>query len=457
MYARFCESLTQEHLLPPGREVLLAVSGGRDSACLVDLCRRAGLPFAVAHCNFGLRGDDSDRDERFVERLATDCGARFHCERYDTRDYARRHSEGIEEAARHLRYAFFARLCMRWGYPCVLVAHHRDDSFETFFLNLLRGTGLQGLRGISRHSVLRVDVPAGGEDQPGHPATEVALTVVRPLLECSRADIDAYVQRHGVAFVEDATNAQLDARRNQIRHRLMPLLRDLAPDLDHTLSLTICNLREASALVDSHVGALAAAWRPSATSARYLPLSVLNTDLQVRRAELYGLLRPYGFGGGQTAAIATAAPGSRFLARRYRVVVGATELELDLLHPVAAPLPGLTVAGADAALDPRRLPVGAFAVDAACVALPFALRRWRAADRMSPLGMRGTKLVSDILKDLKLRPAVRDALCVVHDAEGQILALVDTVADGGSPRIVRTAQGARLTPATTAALLVQVG
>ena len=211
MLERFKNHSAQQHLLPEGREVLLAVSGGRDSVAMADLCHRAGVKFAIAHCNFGLRPGDCDRDEAFVRGLAGRYGAEMHTERYDTRAYAAAHGQGIEEAARELRYAFFARLCRERGYACVATAHHRDDAVETFFLNLFRGTGLEGLRGIPLHSKFNIQ--------------NSELHVVRPMLCFSRGEIDAYVAERDLAYVEDHTNSQPVAQRNRIRLQLMPLLR----------------------------------------------------------------------------------------------------------------------------------------------------------------------------------------------------------------------------------------
>ena len=154
MLQQFKDYIDRQHLLPDGRQVLLAVSGGRDSVALTDLMHRAALPFAIAHCNFHLRGDESNRDQQFVRSLAARLQVPFHTVDFDTRAYADAHRESIEEAARHLRYDYFADLCAAHGYPCVVTAHHRDDSIETLFLNLLRGTGLHGLHGIRPHSQL---------------------------------------------------------------------------------------------------------------------------------------------------------------------------------------------------------------------------------------------------------------------------------------------------------------
>ena len=220
MLQRFIDYTQQQHLFSPGEEVLLAVSGGRDSVCMAHLFHCAGVPFSIAHCNFHLRPGDCDRDEAFVRALADHYGVPCHVASFDTRSVASSTGESIEEAARRLRYEYFAQILEQSSnrtikQSVVATAHHRDDSIETFFLNLFRGTGIAGLHGIRPISELRMK--------------NEELRIIRPLLCFSRAEIDAYVVENHLEYVEDSTNAELDARRNQIRHRLMPLLRTALP------------------------------------------------------------------------------------------------------------------------------------------------------------------------------------------------------------------------------------
>ena len=225
MLTRFKDYITQQHLFSPGEEVLLAVSGGRDSVCMAHLFHQASIPFAIAHCNFHLRPGDCDRDEAFVRQRAPHYGVPGHVTHFDTRAVAAATGESIEEAARRLRYEYFASLLPLTPSKIVATAHHRDDSIETFFLNLFRGTGIAGLHGIRPVSELRIK--------------NFELKVVRPLLPFSRAEIDAYIEENHLEYVEDSTNSELDARRNQIRHRLMPLLRELYPSVDTTMAANI--------------------------------------------------------------------------------------------------------------------------------------------------------------------------------------------------------------------------
>ena len=226
MLQAFIAHIRQQHLFPTGQQVLLAVSGGIDSVVLTHLMHSAGYPFAIAHCNFHLRPGDCDRDETFVRQLAATYAVPIHVAQFDTASHAASHHQSIEQAARQLRYEYFEQLRLQHGYAAILTAHHRDDSTETFFLNLLRGTGLAGLHGI---------LPVQGH-------------IVRPLLPFGRSDIEAYAAQHRLTHVEDSTNASLDYLRNQVRHRLLPLLRELQPAADHTLQQTILHLQSTERL-----------------------------------------------------------------------------------------------------------------------------------------------------------------------------------------------------------------
>ena len=332
MLQRFQEFIQQQHLFPVGEEVLLAVSGGRDSVAMLDLCRRAGIPFAVAHCNFHLRPGDCDRDQQFVRRLAERYGAVFHVADFDTRAFAAAPGKSIEEAARHLRYSWFSDLCRRHGFPCVATAHHRDDSVETFFLNLFRGTGIAGLQGI----------------RPSAPF--LGTTLVRPLLCFSRADIDRYVAERHLEYVDDSTNLELDARRNRIRLQLMPLLRELYPSVDATMEANINRLYDTEQIYKEHLDQLrsrlltpyltrGSPTSPSTSSPSTSPRCALRY-LASHPTLLFELLRPYGFNGATVADILRT--GSAATGRLFFSSTHTAELHrgLLLLAPTMQPAAG---------------------------------------------------------------------------------------------------------------------
>lgn len=214
--------IEEKHLLGSGDKVLVALSGGADSVALLRVLLRLGYVCEAAHCNFHLRGEESVRDERFVRALAESLGVPLHVIHFDTNAYAASHNVSVEMAARELRYDWFAKLRQECGAKVVAVAHHRDDSVETFLLNLVRGTGINGLQGIR---------PVNGE-------------VVRPLLCVSRAEILDYLSSLGQDYVTDSTNLQDEFVRNKLRLNVIPMLETINPSVSDTIAETARRLAD---------------------------------------------------------------------------------------------------------------------------------------------------------------------------------------------------------------------
>lgn len=212
--------IAKHHLMRKSDSVLVALSGGADSVALLLVLQKLGFNVAAAHCNFHLRGEESDRDERFVRNLCKKAGVPLHIEQFDTNAEAARNKESIEMAARRLRYEWFSRLRSEHGYDCVAVAHHRDDNAETFFLNLLRGTSVRGLAGM-------------------RPKRD---KIVRPLLCVGRKDIENWLILQNQSYVTDSTNSDTNLRRNKIRHEVLPLLRSINPSFEKGLAMTMQRL-----------------------------------------------------------------------------------------------------------------------------------------------------------------------------------------------------------------------
>lgn len=438
MLQRFKDYIARQDILQTRRTVLLAVSGGRDSVCLVDLMHAAGYSFAIAHCNFHLRGEESNRDQRFVADMAHRLGVPFHTADFDTRTVAAEQGLSVEEAARELRYRWFSSLCREHRYPCLVTAHHADDSVETFFLNLFRGTGISGLHGI-RPSV-----------------SSYGVYIVRPMLAFSRADIDKYISAHNLPFVEDSTNQELEARRNCIRHQLMPLLRNLYPSVDATLRDDIERLSETEEVYRNYINELRCRLELRCQLRFGIPAWYFNLDdlckLEPRKTLMYELLQPFGFTPSVSAEVARSLPdartGSRFLAPEFEAVFDRERLVLAERIDPAPPILKQRIIGRD------QLPYLGFGretptveyLDADLVRQPLSLRRWQPGDRFCPLGMERHRLVSDVLKDSKLNAIEKNHVFLLTDADGEIVWVVG----------VRTDHRFRVTETTRHALRLEV-
>ena len=203
--------------------LLVAVSGGIDSMCLAEKVRLDGGPFAIAHCNFGLRGAESDGDEAFVREWASAHGVVCHVKRFETASWASEHKVSIEMAARQLRYHWFGELCREHGYEAVAVAHNANDNAETLILNLLRGTGLRGITGMKASGFI-----------PDPEFSDIPL--LRPLLGMTREGIEAFAAEHGLSWREDCTNSQNEYKRNKIRNQVFPVFKEINPSFVETLN-----------------------------------------------------------------------------------------------------------------------------------------------------------------------------------------------------------------------------
>lgn len=432
MLQQFQQFIRDHSLFDPAQPVLLAVSGGRDSVVLMHLMHQSGYPFAVAHCNFHLRPVDCDRDEAFVRQLSSQMQAPVFVAQFDTAAYAQRHHLSIEDAARKLRYRYFHQLCLQQGFQCLLTGHHRDDSAETFFLNLLRGTGLAGLHGI----LPSVELSALAD-------SSAPLRIVRPLLPFGRTHIDAYVAQHHLAYVEDSTNASVDYRRNQIRHQLMPLLRQLQPGIDASLQSTISHLQQAEQLYRQRISQLSSALIRTHQGVHSIAIADLES-LQPLSAILFELLSPYGFNAAQVADIVAdlhRQSGSTFLSATHQLVFSRGSLSWWPLQSAEADAPPQLVYRQvpRTSLSTLRVPSTQVLFDADRLHQPLALRHPRVGDRFQPFGMQGaSRLLSDLFKDLKLSPQQKQRQWLLVDAADRILWVVGLRASAHASIIATT-------------------
>lgn len=311
--------IEEKHLFGSGDKVLVALSGGADSVALLRVLLRLGYACEAAHCNFHLRGEESVRDERFVRALTERLGVPLHVIHFDTNAYAASHNVSVEMAARELRYDWFAKLRQECGAKVVAVAHHRDDSVETFLLNLVRGTGINGLQGIR---------PVNGE-------------VVRPLLCVSRAEILDYLSSLGQDYVTDSTNLQDEFVRNKLRLNVIPMLETINPSVSETIAETARRLADVAQVYQE---AIQAARKRVMPDGETIDIPVLCREPGAQNL-LFELLYPLGFNAAQVSDVFRALHGESgrmFHSREWTLLIDRDRLIRRPLEEVE-PQPELCV------------------------------------------------------------------------------------------------------------------
>ena len=416
MWSKVEVYIERHKLLKTNDLYIVALSGGADSVALLLLLKEHGFNVHAAHCNFHLRGAESDRDESFCVSLCQQLGVELHRAHFCTREYAELHKVSIEMAARELRYRWFGQLCQDLGAAGVCVAHHRDDSVETVLLNLVRGTGLRGLTGIRPRSELVV--PCGQDVQK-----QMKLVVLRPLLCVSRAEIEAFLAEKGQGYVTDSTNLEADVQRNVVRLEVLPLLRKLNPAVAENIQRTAENLSEAQQVLIVTIASI--------NSSNILNLSDLKKYVSSEYLA-FEWLRKYGFNGDQvrqildaeTGRVVSSATGYDVLKDRERLIV---EPALEPFNPMRIPEEGTYVLDGNKRFSVRKKPVYVSkeshiaTLDAANVRFPLTVRRVEEGDWMQPYGMKGRKLLSDLMTDRKMTVFEKRRQLVVVDSQGIIV------------------------------------
>ena len=414
---------------PEAPDYLVAVSGGIDSMCLADLSLRhfgAGR-IAIAHCNFHLRGEESDGDEAMVASWAEKAGVKMFRTDFDTEGYALKHGVSIEMAARDLRYSWFAGLCREHGFVGVMTAHNANDNAETLILNLLRGAGLHGVTGMSEVGQYR---DAHGE-----------VKVLRPLLTVTRKEIEGYVFAWKIPYRTDSTNAMSDYKRNRIRNEVFPHFEKINPSFVRTLNRETGYFAEAAEIVDDWCRRRAERYcrHDDGEADMVMDIDAMKCERHWRYL-LYYVLEPYGF---HSAVIASVEKligsdrtfsGKRFESDEYMIVTGRGVLKVFPRTQEQASLPEepvCVVRGAGTYHFNGRTfrveilpltfgmslkqPAGSLIFDAGRLAFPFVCRKWNAGDWFIPFGMKGKKKVSDFFADMKYDVIQKDRAVIAVD------------------------------------------
>ncbi|MBN7813823.1 tRNA lysidine(34) synthetase TilS [Algoriphagus pacificus] len=412
MIEAFIQHYQDKSLLDPTKNYLLACSGGLDSVCLGKLLILAGIPFELAHVNFHLRGEESDGDEAFVKNLADEWGKTIHIHHAETSQLADEKKISTQMAARELRYDWFEEVRASRGLDGILLAHHEDDQLETIFLNLLRGTGIEGVYGMA----------------------ERRGWLIRPLLPFSRVKISEFAQEYSIEWREDSSNKKTDYKRNKLRIEALPALLEVSEDARNNLFTSFNRLKDTgkafSGLFDN--------WKKT---------SIIEEDgiqtldfkdfLQVEGATslLYFWLRSYGFNSDQSQEIyqacLTGDSGKLFetpsfilnIDRRKLIlaprVIDFSQIEVskdDLGFALPEGNYELLKINAPCELDTSRINA---MLDLDQLSFPLKIRSWEEGDRFIPLGMKNSKKISDFLIDLKI-PLIKKQEVKVLESGGEI-------------------------------------
>jgi len=435
--SRLQHYIDRHSLLKKDGKHIVALSGGADStALLLSLCQ-LGYDVEAAHCNFHLRGEESNRDEEFSKELCDKLGVPFHIIHFDTMSYADLHQVSIEMAARQLRYSYFAQLSRDIGADAVCVAHHLDDQVETVLLNLLRGTGLQGMKGMVPSRALSDEMGKNG-----------AVRLVRPLLCMSRKEIEDYLSDENQPFVTDSTNLINDVKRNKLRLDVVPLLKQVnASATEH-----IAQLADYVAGLLPLIDEATERWLKQArvnvgegSEAAYDIKTILSSPSPEHL--VHSLLSCRGFSAKQTAdvydAIRENVTGKVFYSDTHEMTVDRGMIvfynrEVPIRQMRMPELgryrisDSMVVSMKQASKDEISFPLKSkneIMVDMNRLRFPLTIRPTSEGDRFVPFGMNGHRLVSDFLTDQKVNVIAKRRQLVVEDADGNIVWIVGRRAD----------------------------
>jgi len=388
-------------------KVLVAVSGGIDSVVLAHLCHSSHIDIALAHCNFKLRGVDSDEDEVFVKDLAHKLGCDVFVKSFDTQAYMQQYKVSLQMAARELRYNWFHDLIQDSSYNTIFTAHHADDNLETFLINFIRGTGLNGFTGIPLWNP----------------------PIARPLLPFSREDILQFAQQESLVWREDISNSSRKYLRNKLRHDVVPVLKDINANLLGSFNQTIENLNDTADIVEESLNAVAkrAITYMDEHEVHYKVSEFKKVNNP--RAYLHEMFKPYGFTEWEDMVHLLDAQSGKYLkSASHRLIKHRELLILTGINPPSYetykieehhkafqfPAGSLTLQQTTSGIDDE---APGIQLDKQKLQFPLTLRIWETGDTFRPLGMQGQKKVSKYLKDEKLSLTEKERTWVLCSGE----------------------------------------
>jgi tRNA(Ile)-lysidine synthase len=405
----FQQYIKQQHLFQPKDKLLLAVSGGVDSVVLCELCKQAGYDFAIAHCNFQLRGQDSERDEQFVRRLAEKYNVTSYNTAFDTKAVSKQEKKSIEETARDLRYNWFEEIRSEKSYGFILTAHHANDNIETVLMNFFRGTGIKGLHGI---------LPKQNK-------------IVRPLLFATKKDLLVFADENKLQFVTDYTNTENDFTRNYFRNELIPSVQKVFPEVEENILKNIARFGEAEQLYNQAIALHKSKLLEQKGNEIHIPVLKLQ-KVQPLATVIYEIIKSYNFTAHQTEDIIALlksesgkyvqSPSHRIIKNRKWLIISPrqTEAAQNILieeqdKEVVFEVGVLQIEKAQQISNFKLQTSNHIAqLDLSQIEFPLLLRKWKQGDYFYPLGMQKKKKLSRFFIDQKLSLTQKEKIWVIE-------------------------------------------
>ena len=411
MLQKFKQHLHQNFPFLEDKKLLIAISGGIDSVVLAHLCSQLNLNFSLCHCNFNLRGQESDDDEAFVKSLAKTLKTPVYSTSFETEKYVAKNKVSIQVAARDLRYTWFYKLLDTNGYDYVLTAHNTNDNLETFIINLTRGSGLEGFTGIP----------------------PVNQKSVRPLLAFSRDEITLFAIKNGIIWREDKSNASIKYVRNKVRHKVIPILKELNPHVLESFQNTIEYLNESQSIINDALTNVTA--NVISYENDLLKISCKEIEkLSNKKAYLYQLLQGYGFTAwNDIVNLISAQPGKQVFSDTHRLLKDRNFLILTTINKnQSIKGPVLIEQKVSKITNPIKLTIQntddftcknthEIIIDNDLINYPLSLKKWHHGDTMYPAGMKGSKKISQLFKDNKLSLLDKEKIWILADAKNHII------------------------------------
>jgi tRNA(Ile)-lysidine synthase len=421
---KFTSFVIENQLFEKTDRVLLAVSGGMDSMVMAELFSQAGFSFAMAHCNFKLRGEDSEIDEKLVKEMAEKYDVPFYSKAFNTKEIADASGDSVQMTARDLRYTFFEEIATTKNYNYFATAHHLDDQTETFFINLLRGCGIAGLHGIR----LKQE------------------KIIRPMMFAFRKDIEAYAVEMNVAFREDSSNKSLHYLRNKIRHKIIPLFVEMNPSFREEMQHNIGRLAETEQVFRAFLKMKEKDFISIEDDVIKLSIEGLE-KLESRQIFLYEYISPFGFSSDDVKNIISSMqgiPGKMFYSATHELLIDRkfiliTALQDKLIHETEYLITAeirilnkpiklkIKTESADDFIIPRDKNTAA--LDHKKLNFPLVLRKWKTGDHFFPLGMKNRKKLSDFFIDEKYSRLDKDNAWVLCSGDDIIWILGERIDD----------------------------